>query len=84
MTRLQLRRSVAAFTLTSILFLIPLASAGAAARPHAEHGRVRQTEVRKEPRTSGIKRLVLLFLEKAGVKMDPNGFTTYPDPNGPH
>ena len=84
MTRLQVRRSVAAFTLTSILSLIPLASASAAARPRGEHSRDPRAEIRKEPQTSGIKGLVLLLLEKAGVKMDPNGLTTYPDSNGPH
>jgi hypothetical protein len=84
MTRLHLRRSIAAFTLTSILFLIPLASAAAAARPQGAHGRVPGAEVRRENQPSGIKRLVLLLLEKAGVKMDPNGLVTYPDPNGPH
>jgi|GEM_PF-1764081 len=84
MTRLHLRRSIAAFTLTSILSLIPLASAGAAARPRVNHGRAPRAEARKENQTSGIKGLVLLLLEKAGVKMDPNGLVTYPDPNGPH
>jgi hypothetical protein len=84
MTCLQLRRSVAAFTLTSILSLLPLASVDAAARARGDHGRAPRIEVRKEPQTSGIKGLVLLLLEKAGVKMDPNGLVTYPDSNGPH
>lgn len=84
MTRPQLRRAAAAFTLTSVLSLIPLANAGAATRPRKEHVRAPRTEARKEAGISGIDRLVLLLLEKAGVKMDPNGLTTNPDPNDPH
>jgi hypothetical protein len=84
MVRPQLRRAIAAFSLTSILSLIPLGDASAAARPHGEHGRSPRTEVREKNRRFGLQDLFVLFLEKMAVKMDPNGLTTYPDPTDPH
>jgi hypothetical protein len=84
MVRPQLRRTIAAFTLTSILSLIPLGSASAAVRLSGEHGNSPRSEVREKNWSSRLRNLFVFFLEKMPVKMDPNGITTYPDPNDPH
>jgi hypothetical protein len=83
MVRPQLRRAAAALALTSLLSLVP-GSASAAVRPHGEHGRTTtSTKARAESRSSGLRRLALLFLEKMAVTIDPNGIAiSSPNPDG--
>ena len=71
MVHSKLRRALAASTLMAAISLVPFASADAAVHERAH--RTPAAASRAEAGTSWLRDLVIHFLEKAGVRIDPDG-----------
>jgi nitrous oxide reductase len=67
----KLRRFLAASALVAAVSLVPAASANAAV--HARAHRTPAAASRVEGGASWLRDLVIHFLEKAGVRIDPDG-----------
>jgi hypothetical protein len=71
MVHLKLRRVLAASALVAAVSLAPVASTDAAVRERAY--RTPAAASRAEAGASWLRDLVIRFLEKAGVRIDPDG-----------